>query len=170
MKYYSLFVSLILLSCITAAQEQNILLIIADDVGVDPIEGYMTEATIKAHMPTLDSLMQQGLTFDNVWTNPICSPTRSAILSGRYGFRTGVYDAVIYNEIPEDEIIGSYGVVAMSQGDPYVLSGSTMKCPVASSPKARQASPPEKRANCRAVSESAEAATSAMTMEEDDRG
>ena len=104
MKYYSLFVSLILLSCITAAQEQNILLIIADDVGVDPIEGYMTEATIKAHMPTLDSLMQQGLTFDNVWTNPICSPTRSAILSGRYGFRTGVYDAVIYNEIPEDEL------------------------------------------------------------------
>ena len=103
MKYYSIFVYLITLSSITAAQEQNVLLIIADDVGVDP-GGYMTEATIKAHMPTLDSLMQQGLTFDNVWTNPICSPTRSAILSGKYGFRTGVYDAVIYNEISEDEL------------------------------------------------------------------
>ena len=104
MKYYSIFVYLITLSSITAAQEQNVLLIIADDVGVDPIGGYMTEATIKAHMPTLDSLMQQGLTFDNVWTNPICSPTRSAILSGKYGFRTGVYDAAIYNEISEDEL------------------------------------------------------------------
>lgn len=103
MKYYSIFVYLITLSSITAAQEQNVLLIIADDVGVDP-GGYMTEATIKAHMPTLDSLMQQGLTFDNVWTNPICSPTRSAILSGKYGFRTGVYDAAIYNEISEDEL------------------------------------------------------------------
>tara|TARA_B110000977_G_C10936881_1_gene439305 strand:+ start:121 stop:525 length:405 start_codon:yes stop_codon:yes gene_type:complete len=103
MKYYSIFVYLITLSSITAAQEQNVLLIIADDVGVDP-GGYMTEATIKAHMPTLDSLMQQGLTFDNVWTNPICSPTRSAILSGKYGFRTGVYGAAIYNEISEDEL------------------------------------------------------------------
>ena len=64
----------------------------------------MTEATIKAHMPTLDSLMQQGLTFDNLWTNPICSTTKSAILSRKYGFRTGVCDAVIYNEISEDEL------------------------------------------------------------------
>ncbi len=69
--------------------ETNILLIIADDLGHDPINGF-TEGSIKANTPNLDKLISEGLVFNNFWTNSVCSPTRASILTGKYGYRTGV--------------------------------------------------------------------------------
>ncbi|MGB0931011.1 MAG: hypothetical protein ACPGVB_09565 [Chitinophagales bacterium] len=57
--------SLFLLSLIAQAQSPNILLIIADDVGMGEIPNYLPDAT-KANMPNLQSLMDTGITFDNV--------------------------------------------------------------------------------------------------------
>ena len=74
----------------------NILLIIADDVGIDPIIGY-EEGAIKANTPNIESLINNGLTFMNFWAYPVCSPTRAAILTGKYGYRTGVLQ-------PSDEL------------------------------------------------------------------
>jgi len=37
-----------------------------------------------------DSLRKNGIQFTNVWSNPTCSPTRAGIITGKYGFRTGV--------------------------------------------------------------------------------
>ncbi|MEO1011213.1 MAG: sulfatase-like hydrolase/transferase [Bacteroidota bacterium] len=67
----------------------NILLIIADDMGLDATPGYDV-GTQKPNMPNLQSMVSNGLTFINVWTYPICSPTRASILTGKYGFRTNV--------------------------------------------------------------------------------
>jgi len=67
----------------------NILLIITDDMGKDAIAGYV-EGDIKAVTPNIDGIRNAGLTFQNFWVNPTCSPTRSAIISGKYGYRTGV--------------------------------------------------------------------------------
>ncbi len=67
----------------------NILLIIADDLGLDAFNGY-SEGTVKANTPNLDQLAANGLTFNNFWTNSVCSPTRSTILTGKYGYTTGV--------------------------------------------------------------------------------
>lgn len=72
----------------TNTTRPNILLIIADDLGLDASPGYGDG--IKASMPVLQSLQSEGLTFDNVWAYPLCSPTRAAILTGRHGFRTSV--------------------------------------------------------------------------------
>ena len=41
-------------------------------------------------MPILESLMDTGIRFNNVWSNPTCTPTRASIITGKYGFRTGV--------------------------------------------------------------------------------
>jgi arylsulfatase A-like enzyme len=76
----------------TPETKPNILLIIADDMGVDATPGYNI-GSMKPIMPHLQALMNEGLTFDNAWTNPICAPTRSAILTGKYGYRTGVLNA-----------------------------------------------------------------------------
>ncbi|MHC4122780.1 MAG: sulfatase-like hydrolase/transferase [Planctomycetota bacterium] len=38
--------------------------------------------------PNIDRLGQTGIQFDTCWATPICSPTRSLIMTGRYGFRT----------------------------------------------------------------------------------
>ncbi len=67
----------------------NVLLIIADDLGVDAAPGY-SPGTNKPPMPNLALLQSKGVTFRNVWANPLCSPTRATLLTGRYGFRTGV--------------------------------------------------------------------------------
>lgn len=69
----------------------NILLVIADDMGLDATPGYSVGST-KPTMPTLQSLIASGLRFNNVWSNPTCTPTRSSILTGTYGFRTGVLE------------------------------------------------------------------------------
>jgi len=67
----------------------NILLIIADDLGRDAIAGY-SEGIIKPNTPNIDAIRNDGITFNNVWAYPTCSPTRSSIITGKYGYRTGV--------------------------------------------------------------------------------
>ncbi|GAA3608173.1 sulfatase-like hydrolase/transferase [Flavivirga amylovorans] len=69
----------------------NILLIIADDMGLDATPGYDI-GTVKPKMPTLQSLTNSGIKFSNLWSNPTCSPTRATILTGKYGFKTNVLD------------------------------------------------------------------------------
>lgn len=76
----------------TDSDGTNILLIIADDLGLDALNGY-SEGSIKANTPNLDLLISNGLTFNNFWTNSVCSPTRSTILTGKYGYSTGVRSA-----------------------------------------------------------------------------
>ncbi|MBK9177008.1 MAG: sulfatase-like hydrolase/transferase [Flavobacteriales bacterium] len=85
------------------AQSPNILLIIADDMGVDPVPNYMPGPQ-KAVMPNLEALMADGLTFDNVWADPLCSPTRGTIITGRYGLYTGVLNAGTASLMPPGEI------------------------------------------------------------------
>ena len=67
----------------------NILFVIADDMGLDATPGYNI-GNIKPNMPTLQSWMNSGIKFNNLWSNPTCTPTRGTIITGKYGFRTGV--------------------------------------------------------------------------------
>ena len=67
----------------------NILLIIADDMGLDATPGYNI-GTIKPTMPNIENLINNGIRFNNVWAYPNCTPTRSSIISGKYGFRVNV--------------------------------------------------------------------------------
>lgn len=67
----------------------NILLIIADDMGLDASPGYDI-GSIKPNMPNLQNMISSGITFNNVWAYPTCTPTRASILTGKYGFRTNV--------------------------------------------------------------------------------
>ena len=80
----------------------NILLIIADDMGIDATPGYKIGST-KPNMPNLVNLQKNGITFDNAWAYPQCAPTRASILTGKYGFRTGVLNAVDHSTIPRNE-------------------------------------------------------------------
>lgn len=73
----------------TINSSPNILLIIADDMGLDATPGYSIGA-IKPSMPNLESLIANGIKFTNLWSSPLCTPTRAGILTGKYGFRTGV--------------------------------------------------------------------------------
>jgi arylsulfatase A-like enzyme len=71
------------------ASPPNVLLIIGDDMGVETLASYGVGARPPA-TPNLDRLADEGVRFDNFWSQPVCSPTRATLLTGRYGFRTGV--------------------------------------------------------------------------------
>jgi len=90
MKHLSLAAAVVFASLsLPAVAQKNILLIIADDMGHDASNCYSL-GNQQAPMPTLENLCKQGLVFDNVYAAPTCSPTRATIISGQYGFRTGV--------------------------------------------------------------------------------
>ena len=67
----------------------NILVLLADDLGVDNVGTYGLGGNLPA-TPRLDALAAEGVTFVNAWSNPYCSPTRATLLTGRYSFRTGI--------------------------------------------------------------------------------
>jgi len=73
------------------SSKPNILLVIADDMGLDATPNY-SEGAIKPNMPNLTALMDSGVTFKNLWSYPVCSPTRASILTGKYGSKTGVLE------------------------------------------------------------------------------
>lgn len=88
-------------------QPQNVLLILADDIGVDILSVY-GEGEGFPVTPTLDRMANEGVLFRNAWSTPKCSSTRATILTGRYGFRTGVMDIVTSTDLQAlslDEII-----------------------------------------------------------------
>ncbi len=73
------------------AAPPNILLILADDVGSEASSLYhLAGKQGAAAMPNIEKLAQRGLVMDNVWVNPMCSPTRATLLTGLYGHHTGV--------------------------------------------------------------------------------
>lgn len=72
-----------------ATGEPNVLLILADDMGVEALSVYGLGETAPT-TPTIDTLARDGVLFRNFWSQPVCSPTRATIMTGRYGFRTGV--------------------------------------------------------------------------------
>lgn len=71
------------------AARLNILLIIADDLGVDKVAAYR-EHPDPPPTPNIDALAARGVLFRNAYANPVCSPTRATILTGRYGYRYGI--------------------------------------------------------------------------------
>ena len=94
MKYMKsvLLVTLLLISSAILAQ-RNVILIIADDVGTDYF-GFSEDHADTVATPNISKLLSRGVRFQNAMSNPVCSPTRSGILTGRYSFRTGVGNVV----------------------------------------------------------------------------
>ena len=92
-------VALLLFAAVVASEDRawasNVLVIVADDVGVDMLNAYWAPGDLNRPIdvpptPNISSLAADGVTFKNAWGNPLCSPTRATIQTGRYGFRTGV--------------------------------------------------------------------------------
>ncbi|XP_029134702.2 arylsulfatase I-like [Labrus bergylta] len=71
--------------------QPHILFILTDDQGFNDI-GYHNP-TIKT--PTLDKLAAEGVTLENYYVQPICTPSRSQLITGRYQIHTGLQHSII---------------------------------------------------------------------------
>jgi len=73
-----------------AAQKPNIVMIVADDMGYADCGAYGCEDIPTPH---IDALAKGGVRFtDGYVTGTVCSPTRAALMTGRYHHRDGVDD------------------------------------------------------------------------------
>ncbi len=107
----------------------NILLIIADDLGKDAIKGF-SEGSVKPTTPIIDEIRTQGLSFTNFWTYPTCTPTRSSIITGKYGYHTNVKGAgdvmssseVVLQKYINDNTSNSYATAIVGK---WHLSGNS---------------------------------------------
>lgn len=85
----SLFLSLLLTLHASAAQKPNVIFILADDLGWSDTTLYGTTKFYQT--PHIARLAKRGLTFTRAYSaSPLCSPTRSAILTGLSPARTGI--------------------------------------------------------------------------------
>ena len=82
----------------------NVLLIVADDWGAEATSFYpnLPGSAGAVPVPNVEALAEDGLVFDNAWASPVCSPTRGTIVSGQYGFRTGV--TTVGNVLPTSTV------------------------------------------------------------------
>ena len=70
------------------ADRPNILVILADDLGYSDLTCCGSQ---DMRTPNIDRLFARGMKFENFYANcPVCSPTRAALLSGRYQELVGV--------------------------------------------------------------------------------
>ena len=71
-----------------AEQLPNVVFILADDYGFNDV-GYHGRSHGSAILtPNLDRLAGEGVKLENYYVQPICSPTRSQLMSGRYQVKT----------------------------------------------------------------------------------
>ncbi len=79
----------------------NFLFIMADQLGLDALSGH---GCPDVHTPNLDRLAAQGVSFlESHSTDPVCSPARSSLLTGRMPTETGVItnDRPIHDSVPD---------------------------------------------------------------------
>ena len=74
------------------AGKPNVVHIVADDLGWNDV-GFNGCTDIKT--PNLDALAVGGAKFTQFYVQPMCTPTRAALMTGRYPFRYGLQTAVI---------------------------------------------------------------------------
>ena len=73
------------------ARKPNVVIVITDDQGYGDL-AFTGNSVIRT--PTLDKLSKQGTLLNNFHVDPTCAPTRSALMTGRYSDRVGVWHTV----------------------------------------------------------------------------
>jgi arylsulfatase A-like enzyme len=130
-KFYAMLfatgVALGLIGDLRAQQAPNILLIIGDDMGVEALAAYGL-GDDPPETAALDDLARDGVRFDNFWAQPVCSPTRATVITGRYGFRTGIGRPVGGGPLPEPPAKPA-GAPAESNGAPNAASAEDRALP-----------------------------------------
>jgi arylsulfatase A-like enzyme len=127
MRRFSLvFALLILIAVITPAMSDmidaaeadrpNVILIMTDDQGSGDL-GITDNPFVKT--PNIDALAEAGVEVETFYVSPVCAPTRAALMTGRYTYRTGVTDtwlgrAMMYTD--ETTVAESLGEAGYATG------------------------------------------------------
>ena len=70
------------------ARPPNIVIILADDLGYGDLGAF---GAPNIRTPHLDAMAAQGQKWTNFYVQPVCSPSRAALLTGRLPVRSGMF-------------------------------------------------------------------------------
>lgn len=100
MRAISIIVLLTAFTFIKAQQKPNIIFILADDMGYSD----MTWQSSSIQTPNLDRMKSEGMFLERHYTQPQCTPSRVAFLTGNYPYRYGLHEHIVmsssYTGIP----------------------------------------------------------------------
>ncbi len=86
-----------------AERPPNIVVVITDDQGYGDVG---VHGNSKIRTPNLDALHAESIRLTDYHVDPTCAPTRSALMSGRYSSRTGVWHTIMGRSlIAADEVL-----------------------------------------------------------------
>lgn len=90
----------------TATGPHNVLILIADDIGIEASTCYPELGVQRAPQPNIQRLCR-GVVFERAWSSPVCSPTRAGMMTGRASWRHGVGEAIddVPTALDDDETI-----------------------------------------------------------------
>jgi arylsulfatase A-like enzyme len=117
-------------TCINAADQPNIIVIIADDLGYADMS-FLPQApgdVKRFGTPGIDRLAKTGTYFSNAYgTSPICSPSRTGLITGRYQQRWGNWwygqGGLPQEELTIPEALAAAGYICAKVGKTHLNGG-----------------------------------------------
>lgn len=91
LKIFTSTICLLLLPLLSASEKPHVVIFLADDLGWKDVGFHGSEI----ETPNLDRLAREGLELDRFYVQAVCSPTRGALMSGKYPFNLGLQVDVI---------------------------------------------------------------------------
>merc|ERR1719375_1275315 len=76
----------LLFVAVQAVKQPNLVMMVLDDVGWSDVGYHGSDFPT----PNIDRLATEGVRLEKYYVQHVCSPTRSALMTGRYPFRTGL--------------------------------------------------------------------------------
>lgn len=83
-----LIIIYLFLSCDNKIEKPNVILIMADDMGVECLS---INGATEYQTPNLDRLSKTGMRFTNVISQPLCTPSRVKLMTGKHNYRNYEY-------------------------------------------------------------------------------
>jgi arylsulfatase A-like enzyme len=100
-----------------AQEKPNVVLMLADNVGYGDIGAYGAGEVRGMPTPRIDQLADEGLRLTQYLVEPACTPSRAALMTGRYSLRSGLNAVIIGgtpNTLQDSEV--TLGELFKSQG------------------------------------------------------
>ena len=84
-----------------SGRKPNILILLADDMGWGDPGAFGGGVAIGAPTPTIDRMAAEGLKLTSVYSQPTCTPSRAALMTGRIPTRSGLTRPILTGEHPK---------------------------------------------------------------------